>query len=263
MGADEGVSLPRPSQSGADGVIKVEVLQPSLLLLGEASIGDLDGKLPGPVASKLKGVAVQTAQQLLGNGAIPDVVEVELAAVKQDMDAVAALRDVLVVQRLVEVADKVHDKLGGLVALPERQAGLDRLLGVVCEGGDDAAVVLAVALKVDVALLGRAVVGVDEVERLCVPAPVGVADRVGPAGYLGDVVGALVVEQLLEVSFCRVGDEVAGEVGGGDVTKTCCVNVSTTGCAAQLEPLCTHCPMRWSQAGWRGRGPARCQRGVS
>lgn len=41
--------------------------------------------------------------------------------------------------------------------------------------------------------------GVDEVKGAGEAAPFGVPDRVGPAGDLGEVVGLVVAEELLEV----------------------------------------------------------------
>lgn len=148
------------------------------------------------------------------------MVQVILAAIPQHVDAVAAPSDVLVVQRLVQVADEVDDELGGLGAQPGGQLRVERLLGVVGEGADDAARLLAVALVVDVARGGRVVVGVDEVERLGEAAPARVADRVGPGRDLGEVVGLVAAEELFEVGLSRVGDEVAREVGCRDVSET-------------------------------------------
>lgn len=148
------------------------------------------------------------------------MVQVVVSSIPLDVDAVSAPRNVLVVQRLVQVADEVDDELGRLGAPPRRQRGIERLLGVVGQRGDDAARLLAVALKVDVARLGRVVVRVDEVERAREPAPFRVSDRIGPAGYLGHVVGLIAAQELLQVGLGRVGDEVAGNVGGRDVAET-------------------------------------------
>lgn len=63
--------------------------------------------------------------------------------------------------------------------------------------------------------------GVDEVEVLGEAAPFGVTDGVGPAGYLGEVVFFSGLENFLQVGFCRVGDEVTGQVGSGDVAQAC------------------------------------------
>lgn len=79
------------------------------------------------------------------------MVQVKLLSVPEHVDAVAAPRDVLVVQRLVQVADEVNDKLGGLRAAPGRQVGVKHLLRVVGQRRDDAAGGLAVALQVDAA----------------------------------------------------------------------------------------------------------------
>lgn len=95
----------------------------------------------------------------------------------------------------------------------QQQARVERLAGVVGEGGDDAAVGLAVAAHVNAARGRGRVMGVDEVEVLGEAAPARVADGVGPGGDGGEVVGAGVAQELLEVRGGGVGDEAAGEVG--------------------------------------------------
>lgn len=114
----------------------------------------------------------------------------------------------------------MNDKLGSLGTLPWRQRRVEGLLGVVGQSGDDTAGSLAVAFKVDVARLGRAIVGVDEMERARESAPFCVSDRVGPAGYLGHVVGLIASQEVLEVGLCGVADKLACDVGGRDVAQT-------------------------------------------
>ena len=48
------------------------------------------------------------------------MMQVVLLVIPEDVDAVASPRDVLVVQRLVEVTDEMDDKLGGLRTAPWR-----------------------------------------------------------------------------------------------------------------------------------------------
>lgn len=52
--------------------------------------------------------------------------------------------------------------------------------------------------------------------------PFGVPDRVGPGGYIGEVVRGVVAQEGLEIGGGGVGDEVAGDVGDGDVSEACC-----------------------------------------
>lgn len=137
------------------------------------------------------------------------------------IDAIAAPSDVLDVQRLVDVADEVNDKLGSLVPPPRPQLRIEQLLGVVLKGAHDAAVLLAVALEVDAAILRRAILRVDEVEVLAEAAPLGVPDAVGPGRDAGEVVLRVVAQQRLEVRRRLLPDEVAGDVGDGDVAQTC------------------------------------------
>lgn len=136
--------------------------------------------------------------------------QVVLLVIPEDVDAVASPRDVLDVQRLMEVADEMDYKLGSLGTAPWWQDRVKGLLGVVGQRGDDAARGFAVALQVDVARLGRVVVGVDEVKVLCEVAPFGVADGICPACNLGEVVGLVVAQELLQVRLGGVGDEVRG-----------------------------------------------------
>lgn len=113
----------------------------------------------------------------------------------------------------------MNDKLGRLGAAPCRQRRVEGLLGVVGQGSDDAARPFAIALKVDVAGFGRVVMRIDEMERACESAPFCVSDRIGPAGYLGQVIGLTAAQELLQVGLRRVGDKVACNVGGRDVPQ--------------------------------------------
>lgn len=124
-------------------------------------------------------------------------------------------------QRLVHVAHKVHDKLGRDGALRRVQPRVQQPRRVVGQRADDAAalVLLAVALKVDAAVRGWVVLGVDEVEVLGEAAPFGVAHRVGPGRDAREVFGCVVAEQGLEVGGGGGRDEVAGEVGDADVAE--------------------------------------------
>lgn len=119
----------------------------------------------------------------------------------------------------------MDDKLGGLASSPCGQLGVECLVGVVGEGGDDASVGFAVTGEVDITRVRWCVVGVDEVEVLGEAAPFGVTDGVGPAGYLGEVVFFSRLEDFLEVGLCRVGDEATCKVGSGDVAQACIILV--------------------------------------
>ena len=116
------------------------------------------------------------------------MVQVELLAIPPDIDAVSASRNVLVVQRLMQVADEMDNELGSLSTAPGGQRVVRSLLRVVGQGVDDAARLLAVALEVDVARQRRVIVRIDEVECLGELTPFGVSDGVGPRGDLGEVV---------------------------------------------------------------------------
>lgn len=220
MGADIGVALPRPSQRRALRVVDISTLQPPVLLQRELPALDLRGQLLRPPLRNLERLAPPpTVHEHLSNRTVPHAVKVHVGAAPLHVYPIAAPRDVLVVQRLVQVPDEVHDELGGQVPVAEREGRVERLEGVVGEGGDDAACVFAVARKVDVAGEGRVVFRVDEVEGLGEAAPLGVPDRVGPRGDVGEVVRRVVIEDVLEVGLGRVGDEVRREVGRRDVPE--------------------------------------------
>jgi hypothetical protein len=82
MSANKRVSLSGPGKCRINGFLKVQVLQPGLFGLCILAIGNLNGELVGPVAGQFGGVAVKAAQQLLGNGAVPNMVKIEVFAIK-------------------------------------------------------------------------------------------------------------------------------------------------------------------------------------
>lgn len=122
-------------------------------------------------------------------------------------------------QRLVDVAHEMDHELGRLRALDHVQGLVQHARGVVLDGADHAALGLAVALVYDAARMRRGVLRVDVVQGTRPPAPFGVPDRVGPGGYVGQVVGGVVAQEGLEVGGGGVRDEVGGQVGDGDVSE--------------------------------------------
>ena len=139
--------------------------------------------------------------------------QIHLGPSPPHMNTITTPGYVLVMQRLVQVADKMYHKLGRDIPLPERQLWVQRLQRVVRQRRHHAPRILTITLEVDVAPERRVILCVDEVECLGETPPLGVADGVGPGGDVGHVVIGLVVEDVLEVGFCSVGDEVRGEVG--------------------------------------------------
>lgn len=113
------------------------------------------------------------------------MMQIKRLPIPQYVYPVPSQGNVFVVQRLMQVTDKVDDKLGGLSATPGGERRVQRLLGVVGQGGDDASIGFAIALEVDIARVRWAVVRVNEVEVLGEPAPFCVADGIGPRGYFG------------------------------------------------------------------------------
>ena len=147
------------------------------------------------------------------------MMQVQLGPVEPHLDPVPAPRHILVVQRLVDVADEVHDELGRDGALVGRERAVEQPRGVVGQRRDDAPRLLAVALEVDVAVVRRRVVRVDEVEGRGEAVVLGVAERVGPGRDAREVVRGRVAEEGLQVEGRRGGDEGGGEVGDGYVAE--------------------------------------------
>lgn len=179
MRANISIPLPRPAQRSPNHILKVQPHQP-LLPLGR-KLATLN--LPRQLARPLKRAHIRLpppphppANPPLGNTRVPHMVQVQLAALPQHVDAVPAARDILVMQRLVDVTDKVHDELGGLGAQPRGELRVEHLRRVVLDGRHDAALGLAVTGEVDGARVRRGVFGVDEVEGACVVRPLRVAD---------------------------------------------------------------------------------------
>ena len=95
----------------------------------------------------------------------------------------------LVVQWLVDIADKMDDEAHRVQQLCGAGGRVLQLGGEVRNGTDDAtALAAAVAGEVDAAARGRRVVGVDEVQWLGPGARAGVAVRVGPGGRVGHII---------------------------------------------------------------------------
>lgn len=174
--ADEGVGVRGPQHGGVDGVFGLEALGPGFgFFLVDAAL-DVVGEGGGPA---LGGGEGEVADELLRDGRVPGSVQVGAGAGKGHVDEVAADLEVLDVQRLVDVADKVDDPLEGLLLLVEADGFGDGAGRVVGDGADDAALLWAVALVDDVALLGRGVEGVDVVQGRGEGALGGVAVAVG------------------------------------------------------------------------------------
>lgn len=210
MRANIGIPLSRPTQRSPSRILKINPIQPLLALRLELPILDLGSEFRRPLERLTVRLPPHPANQALSNARIPHMVQIQLVALPQHVDAVASARDILIVQRLVDVADKVHDELGGLRAQPGGHVRVEDLRGVVLDGGHDAALGLAVALELDGARVRRRVFGVDEVVDARVVGPFAVADRVGPGRDVGEVVGRVVAEEGLEV----VGGLRLYEVGG-------------------------------------------------
>jgi hypothetical protein len=148
------------------------------------------------------------------------VVKVVFATIPLHIDAVAATLHILVMERLMQIFDEMQNELRGLHAPPRREISRESLGSIVGESSDDAAIVLAVAFKVNVARVRWIIVSVDEVVVLGKASPFGVANRISPSGYLCQVVILIITQKLLEMSLRSVLDEVAGDEGSCNVAET-------------------------------------------
>ena len=148
------------------------------------------------------------------------MMQIQPHPIEQHGDPVPAARDILGVQRLVHVANKVDHELGRDGALAGRQVRVEQAVRVVGQGAHDAArVLLAVALVVDAAVARGRVLGVDEVEVLGEAAPLAVAHRVSPGRDAGEVVARVVAQQVLQEERRVGGDKVGGDVADCDVSE--------------------------------------------
>lgn len=219
MCADNRVGLVRPAHRRRDGILEAHIRGPQLTSRRIFPGLNLLGQVGRPAEPGVVRLPADAAEQLLGDARVPDVVQVQLAALPLHVDAVAALRDVLDVQRLVDVADEVDDELGRLRPAPRPQLRVQHLRRVVLDRAHDAAVLLAVALEVDAAVRRRRVLGVDEVEVFRETSPFRVPDAVGPSRDAGEVVLGLVLQEALEERCRVVFDEVCRDVGNRDVPQ--------------------------------------------
>lgn len=158
------------------------------------------------------------------------MVQIEVHVVEQDVDVVPASRQVLCVQRLMDIANEVNDKLGRLGAHRGPQGRVQQLARVVLQRADDAPLGLAVAIEVDGAVRGRAVLGVDEVEGLGEAAPARVSHTIRPRCDACEVVVGVIAQQALEIRRRVIGHQVGRKVGDGYVTEACACAMSSVFC---------------------------------
>jgi hypothetical protein len=246
-----------------DGIVQIHALDPRLALGLVLARLDHGREVLGPRVGGRVGLPAGAAEHLLGNARVPDVVEVDVLVAPAHVDAVAAALDVLGVHGLVDVADKVDDKLGGLAAPPRRQVRVQQLVRVVLDGANDAAVGLAVARKVDAAVVRRRVLGVDEVEVLGEAPPPRVPDAVGPRRHARQVVLRVVAQQALEVVGRLRLDKVAGDVGYRDVPQACVQRDASVkqGSLLSVPSPRPRCPSS-SSSSFHGMDMAACQLGA-
>ena len=213
------MSLPGPAQGGVDGIREVHAIQPRLAPGLEVAVPDLVSELVRPLLRLMIRLPPDATHPLLRDRAVPDVVEIQLTPLPQHVDPVPAPGHIFVVQGLVNVSDKVYYKLSGLRAEPDWNGGVENLGGVVLDRRYYATFFLAVAVEIDGAVIRRLVFGVDEMEHSCVVAPFRVPDRVGPGGYVCEIVAGVVPEEGLEVGLCLRLDEVASKICDCDMPK--------------------------------------------
>ncbi|CRK27951.1 hypothetical protein BN1708_015027, partial [Verticillium longisporum] len=101
MSTDICVALSRPRQRRAHDIVEVNRLQPLGLLISELASLDLLCKSISPSLGVVIWSPPRSADELLSNGAIPYVMQVELLSLPQHVDTITSPRDVFVMQRLV------------------------------------------------------------------------------------------------------------------------------------------------------------------
>ena len=163
------VGVARPSQSRPLRIRNIVALKPSLRASAVLAGLDILGQVrsPGLSIGECDVGAGGDVAELVGDARVPEGMQVPEGAVEGRVDLVASDRDGFVVERLGDVAHEVDDPAESVVELfgGQLRRFLDAL-GVVCDGGDDAAFFgMAVAVVVDVADPSLGVVfGVDVVE---------------------------------------------------------------------------------------------------
>lgn len=219
MRTDIRISFPRPAQRRLDRLGKVHAVQPRLALVLEFAVFDLARELFRPHLRLMIRLPPDAAHPLLRDGAVPDMVEVQLAPLPQHVDSIPTPGHVFVVQGLMNVSDKVHHELGRLGPEPCRDGGVEDLRGVVLDRRYHAALLLAVAVELDGAVVWRLVLGVDEVEHARVVAPFRISDRVGPRSHVREIVGGVISEESLEVGRRLRLDKVASNICDRDMPE--------------------------------------------
>src|SRR5687767_11968578 len=145
VGTNKRICLPRPSHGSLHRFAKVHLAEPFVLLLRELAVRNLNDKLVRPLRSNRVWLSTRSTNPLLGDGAVPDMVQVVVSPIPLHVNPISTTLNVLVMQWLVQIFDEMQNKLRCLHAPPRRELGVESLGCIVCEGSDDAAVVLAVA----------------------------------------------------------------------------------------------------------------------
>ena len=193
---------------------------PGSALVLELAVDDLVCQLIRPVLSiGIVPSLPHTPDHLLGNAGIPHMVEVVVGVVEQDLYTISTACHILIVQRLMDISDEVDDELGGLAAPPRWERGIKGLQSIVLQGADDATLLFAVSLEVNIAVSGRVIVRVDEVEGTSEPSPFRVADRIGPGRYAGEVMFCVVSEEILKVRGRLVRHKIGCDVRDCDMSE--------------------------------------------
>lgn len=174
--AHKRIGIVSPDHRRVDRLLRLQPLRPRLALLLVHPALDLVRQRRSPLLSRRER---EVPNQLLRDRSVPGSVQVGASACERDVDEVAADFEVLDVQRLVDVADEVDHPFQGFLLLDQTDGFGYCAGGVVGDSGHDAAFLGAVALVVDVALLGGRVQGIDVVQGRAEFALIGVAVAVG------------------------------------------------------------------------------------
>ena len=161
--------------------------------------------------------AVWSVVSLSSSGREYDVLQVCAAPIIRDSDGISADVKRLVMQRLVDVTDKVDHKAHRIEPLRGARARVLQLPGEVRDGAYYAPTLAAVAVELDAAACGWRVIGIDEVKRLGPRPCAGVAVTVGPSGGVSHVGRRGVAQGILDKCRSLGRGKVLRYVGDGFV----------------------------------------------
>src|SRR2546423_5061621 len=146
-----------------------------------------------------------------------DLLQIRAAPMVRDINGISANIKRLVMQGLVNIANKVDDKPHRVEQLRRARARILQMRSVIGDCAYHASTFAAVTIELDAAACGRRVIGVDEVQGLGPRPCAGVAVTVGPSGSVSHVRCRGVPQSILDKCRCLGRGKVLRYVGYGFV----------------------------------------------